>query len=82
MPHEYFSLSLHPNNKSERYARRKSPKNCARRTEENQQMVIRGIGGKSIHRFETLAKISKLLDVSVEELFNKKFMESVSKIEK
>ena len=28
---------------------------------------------------ETLAKISKLLDVSVEELFNKKFMESVSK---
>ena len=31
---------------------------------------------------ETLAKISKLLDVSVEELFNKKFMESVSKIEK
>jgi transcriptional regulator with XRE-family HTH domain len=26
---------------------------------------------------ETLAKISKLLDVSVEELFNKKFMESV-----
>ena len=31
---------------------------------------------------ETLAKISKLLNVSVEELFNKKFMESVSKIEK
>ena len=28
---------------------------------------------------ETLAKISKLLDVSVEELFNKKFMDSVSK---
>ena len=28
---------------------------------------------------ETLAKISKLLDVSVEELFNKKFMESVAK---
>ena len=28
---------------------------------------------------ETLAKISKLLDVSVEELFDKKFMESVSK---
>jgi transcriptional regulator with XRE-family HTH domain len=27
---------------------------------------------------ETLAKISKLLDVSVEELFNKKFMESVA----
>ncbi len=26
---------------------------------------------------ETLAKISKLLDVSVEELFNKKFMESL-----
>ena len=28
---------------------------------------------------ETLAKISKLLDVSVEELYDKKFMESVSK---
>ena len=28
---------------------------------------------------ETLAKISKLLDVGVEELYNKKFMESVSK---
>ena len=28
---------------------------------------------------ETLAKISKLLGVSVEELFNKKFMESVAK---
>ena len=28
---------------------------------------------------ETLAKISKLLDVGVKELFNKKFMESVSK---
>ena len=26
---------------------------------------------------ETLAKISKLLDVGVEELYNKKFMESV-----
>ena len=28
---------------------------------------------------ETLARISKLLNVGVEELFNKKFMESVSK---
>ncbi|WP_024990191.1 helix-turn-helix transcriptional regulator [Segatella albensis] len=28
---------------------------------------------------ETLAKISKLLEVGVEELYNKKFMESVSK---
>jgi len=28
---------------------------------------------------ETLAKISKLLEVCVEELYNKKFMESVSK---
>ena len=28
---------------------------------------------------ETLAKISMLLDVGVEELFNKKFMESVRK---
>ena len=27
---------------------------------------------------ETLARISKLLNVGVEELFNKKFMESVS----
>ena len=53
---ENFSLTLHPNNKSERYARRKSPKNCARRTEENQQMVIRSIGGKSIHRFQMVHK--------------------------
>ena len=30
---------------------------------------------------ETLARISRLLDVSVEELFDKKFMESVSKLE-
>jgi transcriptional regulator with XRE-family HTH domain len=28
---------------------------------------------------ETLAKISKLLDVGVEDLYNKQFMESVSK---
>ena len=28
---------------------------------------------------ETLAKISKLLEVGVEELYNKKFIESVSK---
>ncbi len=28
---------------------------------------------------ETLARISKLLDVSVEELYDKKFMESVAK---
>ena len=26
---ESFSLTLHPNNKFERYARRKSPKNCS-----------------------------------------------------
>ena len=30
---------------------------------------------------ETLARISRLLDVSVEELFDKKFMESVAKSE-
>ncbi len=33
---EDFSLSLHPDNKSVRYARYKSPENCVNRTEENQ----------------------------------------------
>ena len=32
----------------------------------------------SQHDMETLAKISKLLDVGVEDLYNKQFMESVS----
>ena len=84
LQNEKFSLSLHPNNKSERYARRKSPKNCARRTEEkvNPSTVSKWCTNSSQPDIETLAKISKLLDVSVEELFNKKFMESVSKIEK
>ena len=46
-------------------------------------MVIRGTWSESIYSFssqpdiETLAKIAKLLNVGVEELYNKKFMESV-----
>ena len=53
---EKFSLSLHPNNKSEKYARCKSPKTSVSRTEENQQMVIRRIRGKSLHRFQMVYK--------------------------
>jgi hypothetical protein len=37
---EKYSLSLHPNYKFERYARRKSPKIGVGREKENQQMVI------------------------------------------
>jgi transcriptional regulator with XRE-family HTH domain len=85
---ETFSLSLHPNNKSERYARRKSPKNCAVEQKKTSKWLSEALGvnpstvskwctNSSQPDIETLAKISKLLGVGVEDLFDKKFMESV-----
>ena len=49
---ENFSLSLHPNNKSEKYARRKSAKNSTGRAEKDQQVAIRRTGSKSFHRLQ------------------------------
>ena len=45
----------------------------------NPSTVSKWCSNSSQPDIETLAKISKLLDVSVEELYDKKFMESVSK---
>ena len=53
------------------YARRKSPEISVSGTEE------KWCTNSSQPDIETLAKIAKLLNVGVEELYNKKFMDSV-----
>ena len=49
---EDFSLTLHPNQKFEMYARRKSPEISAGRIEKDQQVAVRRTASESIHRLQ------------------------------
>ena len=85
---EYFSLTLHLNYNLEMYARRKSSKVVLVEQKRTSKWLSEELGvspstvskwctNSSQPDMETLARISKLLDVSVEELYNQRFMESV-----
>ena len=77
---EDFSLTLHPNYKFEMYAReqKKTSKWLSEELGVSPSTVSKWCTNSSQPDIETLARISKLLNIGVEELFNKKFMESVS----
>ena len=86
---EYFSLTLHPNNKSKvmqdvnrlklvLVEQKKTSKWLSEELGVSPSTVSKWCTNSSQPDIETLARISKLLNVGVEELFNKKFMESVN----
>ena len=86
---EYFSLTLHPNNKSKvmqdvnrlklvLVEQKKTSKWLSEELGVNSSTVSKWCTNSSQSDIETLSRISKLLNVGVEELFNKKFLESVS----
>ena len=88
---EYFSLTLHPNNKSKvmqdvnrlklvLVEQKKTSKWLSEELGVSPSTVSKWCTNSSQPDIETLARISKLLNVGVEELFNKKFLESVSNI--
>ena len=72
---EDFSLTLHPNYKLEQ---KKTSKWLSEELGVSPSTVSKWCTNSSQPDIETLARISKLLNIGVEELFNKKFMESVS----
>ncbi len=85
---ENFSLSLQPNNKTENMQdinrlklvlveQKKTSKWLSEELGVNPSTVSKWCTNSSQPDLETIAKISKLLDVGIEELFNKKFIESV-----
>ena len=85
---ENFSLSLQPNNKTENMQdinclklvlveQKKTSKWLSEALGVNPSTVSKWCTNSSQPDIETLARISKLLDVGVEDLYNKKFMESV-----
>ena len=86
---EYFSLTLHPNNKSKvmqdvnrlklvLVEQKKTSKWLSEELGVSPSTVSKWCTNSSQSDIETLSRISKLLNVGVEELFNKKFLESVS----
>ena len=86
---EYFSLTLHPNNKSKvmqdvnrlklvLVEQKKTSKWLSEELGVSPSTVSKWCTNSSQPDIETLSRISKLLNVGVEELFNKKFLESVS----
>ena len=86
---EYFSLTLHPNNKSKvmqdvnrlklvLVEQKKTSKWLSEELGVSPSTVSKWCTNSSQLDIETLSRISKLLNVGVEELFNKKFLESVS----
>ena len=88
---EYFSLTLHPNNKSKvrqdvnrlklvLVEQKKTSKWLSEELGVSPSTVSKWCTNSSQSDIETLSRISKLLNVGVEELFNKKFLESVSNI--
>ena len=85
---EYFSLTLRPNNKSKvmqdvnrlklvLVEQKKTSKWLSEELGVSPSTVSKWCTNSSQPDIETLARISKLLNVGVEELFNKKFMESM-----
>ena len=85
---ENFSLSLHPNNKTENMQdinrlklvlveQKKTSKWLSEELGVNPSTVSKWCTNSSQPDLETIARIAKLLNVGVEELFNKNFMESV-----
>ena len=86
---EYFSLTLRPNNKSKvmqdvnrlklvLVEQKKTSKWLSEELGVSPSTVSKWCTNSSQPDIETLSRISKLLNVGVEELFNKKFLESVS----
>ena len=85
---EKISLILHLNSKSKRYARRKSTKSSVGWTEKDEYMAIGRVWSESIYyfhmvyifistRYRIFSKDLKTIEFGMEELLNKKFMESV-----
>lgn len=83
---ENFSLSLQPNNKTENMQdinclklvlveQKKTSKWLSEELGVNPSTVSKWCTNSSQPDLETLARISKLLNVKVDELFNKKFLE-------
>jgi len=86
---EYFSLTLRPNNKSKvmqdvnrlklvLVEQKKTSKWLSEELGVSPSTVSKWCTNSSQSDIETLSRISKLLNVGVEELFNKKLLESVS----
>ena len=85
---EYFSLTLRPNNKSKvmqdvnrlklvLVEQTKTSKWLSEELGVSPSTVSKWCTKSSQPDIETFARISKLLNISVEELYNKNFMESV-----